>query len=590
MPIPEEFITELQSRSDIVDIISSYVTLKKSGKEYMGLCPFHAEDTPSFHVSQEKGLFHCFGCKESGNVITFVRKIQNLSYIDAVKYLADRAGMTLPEEKEYDGTSKLRKRIYEANREAARFYHTQLYTHEGEKALGYLQNRALSQKTITHFGLGYSPNDRFSLVNFLQKKGFQKEELLAANLANETRNGYLMDRFTDRVMFPIIDLRGNVIAFGGRIMSDLKPKYLNTSDTLAFDKGKNLYSLQFAKNKANGQLILVEGYMDVIALHQAGFENTIAALGTALTSYQATIIRNYCEEVVLCYDSDTAGQKATERAIQLFRNTGIRIKILRVPNGKDPDEFIKYYGEQGSARFRILLENSGNDMSYHLEQLRAQYHIDNIEERVRFITQAAKLIAASNNAAERYIYISELSQELNIRRDQMQSQVDNYIRKNIRQEAKTQMHIIREEIQEKNNKINPEKSRNIKAANAEEAILSILMNHSDVAETFCRQISPSLFLTDFNRNLYQLFCDRIQNGKLIDSVHLESEFSKEEMSYITRIEKKFEKSAMTNAFEAAEEYLEILRREGEKLTPQQIAETDTNILQEQLRKMKEYKK
>ena len=294
MSIPQEFISELKMRSDIVDVVSSYVKLKRSGRNYLGLCPFHVEKTPSFTVSPDKGFFYCFGCHVGGDVIGFIKQAENLDYVEAIKFLAQRAGMTVPENAADSGMSRLRTRLYEANRTAARFFNKQLYTEEGRAGLDYLHGRQLSDSTITHFGLGYAPKSRFALVNHLKSQGFTKAEMIQANLANETRNGNAIDRFTDRVMFPIIDLRGNVLAFGGRTMiKDFKPKYLNTSDTPVFNKGNNLFALNFAKNEANGTLILVEGYMDVIALHQAGFKNAVAGLGTALTPEQANVIRHY---------------------------------------------------------------------------------------------------------------------------------------------------------------------------------------------------------------------------------------------------------------------------------------------------------
>ena len=401
MSIPQEFIQDLKSRTDIADIISGYVNLKKSGRTYMGLCPFHGEKTPSFSVSPENGFFHCFGCGEGGDVITFIKKIENLDYVEAIKFLAQKAGLSVPEDGQSKGLGDLKKRIYEANREAARFFYKNLYSPDGREALEYLKKRRLTDKTITHFGLGYSPKSRFELLNYLKKKGFSEAELIQANLAVQYEKKRPIDRFSDRVMFPIIDLRGNVIGFGGRIMSDIKPKYLNTAETPAFNKSKNLFALRFAKQKAQGQLILVEGYMDVIALHQAGFENTVATLGTALTQEQAAIIKRYCDEVVICYDADEAGQKATQRAINLLRPTGLNIKIVRVPDGKDPDEFIKAHGDQGPARFRLLLERSGNDVEYRFNKLHEKYSMDVPDEKIEYLTEAAKMIATLENSIEK---------------------------------------------------------------------------------------------------------------------------------------------------------------------------------------------
>ena len=423
MAITEEFKQELKSRTDIADVISSYVQLKRSGRNLVGLCPFHNEKSPSFSVSRENGFFYCFGCGAGGDAITFIRRIENLDYVDAVKLLAQRAGMTVPEGPSDNGMGKLKTRILEANREAARFYHRMLYTPEGRQALDYLRGRGLSEKTIIHFGLGYSPRDRFELVNHLKSKGFSGNEIIQANLANQSQKGYPFDRFSDRVMFPIIDLRGNVIGFGGRIMSDIKPKYLNTSDTPVFNKSRNLFALQFAKNKANGQLILVEGYMDVIALHQAGFENAVATLGTSLTQDQAMIIKRYCDEVVICYDADEAGQKATQRAIGILRPTGVKIKILTVPNGKDPDEFIKANGREA---FLKRIESAENSFFYELRMMQREYSMEDPAQRTQFHHAVAAKLCGIEDEIERENYLKEAARRYYVDEGSLRRLVASY--------------------------------------------------------------------------------------------------------------------------------------------------------------------
>ena len=588
MAIPDEFIQELKSRTDIADVISSYVNLKKTGRNLVGLCPFHNEKTPSFSVSQENGFFHCFGCGVGGDVITFIKRIENLDYVDAIKFLAQRAGMTMPEDNRDEGLSRLKNRIYEANREAARFYHKQLYTPQGQQALEYLRKRQLTEKTIIHFGLGYSPPSRFELVNYLKSKGFSSTELIAANLANESKKGNPFDRFSDRVMFPIIDLRGNVIAFGGRIMSDIKPKYLNTSDTPVFNKSKNLFALQFAKNKANGQLILVEGYMDVIALHQAGFENAVATLGTALTQEQAMIIKRYCDEVVICYDADEAGQKAASRAISILRPTGLHIKVLTVPNGKDPDEYIKSYGDQGAARFRLLLDKCGNDVEYRLHKLKLSYNIDVTEQRVAFLTEASKLIAALDNRIEQDVYISSLSEELNVEKNAVAQQVAKYRKLNAREAGRREQREIQNTMSARNDKINSEKFYNLRAANAEEALIALMIFNPDIANTICSRTLSEKFVTSFNRKVFEVLKKRISDGKDITLSDISGEFSNDEVSQIAKILATHPREV--NPVQASEEYLLVLDEEAQKMTPEQIAQADTQTLMEQLRKMKEKKK
>lgn len=575
-------------RCDIAEVISSYVNLKKAGHNLMGLCPFHNEKSPSFSVSPENGFFHCFGCGAGGDVITFIKRIENLDYVEAVKLLAQRAGMTVPDDDRSKGMSQLRSRIYEANREAARFYHKQLYTPEGREALEYLRKRQLTEKTIIHFGLGYSPKSRFELVNYLKSKGFSGTELIQANLANESKRGNPFDRFSDRVMFPIIDLRGNVIGFGGRIMSDIKPKYLNTSDTPVFNKSRNLFALQFAKNKADGQLILVEGYMDVIALHQAGFENAVATLGTALTQEQALTIKRYCDEVVICYDADEAGQKATARAISILRPTGLNIKILTVPSGKDPDEYIKSYGDQGAARFRMLLEKSGNDVEFRLQKLRSRYNTEITEQRVEFLTEAAKMIATLDNSIERDVYISKLSEELNVEKSAVKQQVSRYFKYNSREASKKEQREIQYRLSARDDRINTEKPNNLRAANAEEALIALLMKNADVAQNIFRILPPEKFITSFDRKVYETIKSRAEKGFDFTVTDISGEFSDEEMSRITKILVSHPRE--NDPQTAADDYIKVLEEEAEKMTEDEIARSDPETLMEQLRKMKEKKK
>lgn len=587
MAIPDQFIQELKSRMSIEDVISEYVSLKRSGRSYMALCPFHNEKTPSFSVSPENGFFHCFGCGAGGDVITFIRKIENLDYVEAVKFLAKKVGMDVPENGRDDGMGKLKARIYEANREAARFYHKQLYSPAGKQALDYLRKRQLTEKTIIHFGLGYSPSSRFELINYLKSKGFSGSELITANLANQSQKGYPFDRFSDRVMFPIIDLRGNVIAFGGRIMTDIKPKYLNTSDTPVFNKSRNLYALQFAKNKANGQLILVEGYMDVIALHQAGFENAVATLGTSLTNEQALLMKRYCEEVVICYDADDAGQRATQRAIGILRPTGLRVKVLTVPNGKDPDEFIKSYGEQGSARFRMLLEKTGNDIDYEINKLKGQFNTDVIEQRVEFFNRAVPIIAEIQNSVERDVYITKLSEELNVEKSAVSHLVEQYTDKRKNKQRNEEQIRAAKELSAINDKMNKEKQFKLKAAAAEEALIAIMLINPDTAIKIVRIVDPTLFLTSFNRRIYEVLSERVKNGREIGIEDISSDFSVEEMGKITGII--ISRPRENDPMGAAEEYIQVLENEKERLTPEQIRQSEPEEINDYIKKLRKKK-
>lgn len=587
MAISEDFKRELRRRINIADIIGQYVTLKKSGRGLMGKCPFHGDDTPSFSVSPELGVYHCFGCNESGDTIRFVEQMEHLDYIEAVRWLAQKAGLTVPENENDNNSYRLRQRIFEANREAAHFYVQQLYTPEGKEALDYLKNRQLLPKTITHFGLGYSPRSRFELVNYLKSKGFSGTELIQANLANESQRGYPYDRFSDRIMFPIIDLQRRVLGFGGRIMSDIKPKYLNTSETPVFNKGENLYALQFAKNKANGQLILVEGYMDVIALHQAGFENAIATLGTALTREQAVVIKRYCDEVVICYDADEAGQRATARAIGILRPLDLNIRILTVPNGKDPDEFIKSHGEQGSARFRMLLNKSGNDIDYRLNKLRAKYQLDITQQRVDFLTEACQLLATLDNSIERDIYLSKLAEELSVEKDAVKQQTEKYIR--IRQhknKREVQQNLQRSLTAPLAAEENPS-GYNLRTASTEQALIALLMGNPDIAVKVLPTLSPDLFVTSFHRRICETLRERAAHGYDLAISDLSDTLSGTEVSRLASILATHPREEDPDA--AAKEYIAILQEEAERLSPQEIASADNDTLLEQMRKLRDKK-
>ena len=368
MPFPESFLQELKLRNDIGDVISSYVNLKRKGRNLVGLCPFHGEKTPSFTVYTETESFYCFGCGAGGDVISFIMKIENLDYTDAVKFLAQRAGLEMPENTYDDSMSKLRKRIFEANREAARFYHSNLTSQSGKIGLDYFHSRALSDRTIRHFGLGFALPDRYSLCNHLHSKGFTDNEIVAANLAFKSRRGNgIYDRFSNRVMFPIIDLRGNVIAFGGRIMTDEKPKYLNTSDTLVFKKSENLFSLNNAKNSGSRTLILCEGYMDVISMHQSGIKNTVGIMGTSLTQNQINLITKLTNNVILFLDSDNAGISNMVRLLPLLLANNINVKIVTTNIAKDPGDLCKFYD--------FCKENILKFINYNM-MLAVQYVID----------------------------------------------------------------------------------------------------------------------------------------------------------------------------------------------------------------------
>lgn len=585
MRISEDFLSELKYRSDISDIASSYMQLKRRGRNLVGLCPFHSEKTPSFNIYPENGSFYCFGCGAGGDVITFVMKIENLDYMEAVKFLAQRAGMTMPEDTVDDSMSKLKNRVYEANREAARFFYAKLYSKEGAQALSYLHSRALTDNTIKRFGLGFSPDSRFALTNHLKSKGFTDSELIAANLVFKTRSGNgVVDRFYNRVMFPIIDLRGNVIAFGGRIMTDQKPKYLNTSDTIVFNKSRNLFSLNNAKNSGSRRLILCEGYMDVIAVNQAGFSDAVATLGTALTVEQAMLMKRYCDEVVICYDADEAGQKATARAISILRNAGLVVRVLAIPDSKDPDEFIRKNGDKGAAAFKNLLENSGNDVEYQLYKLKSNYDINTSDGKFAYLSQAVKVLSALDNAMEQDIYASKLSQEVSVEKNSIMEQIRKSVRAKYRNEKRTEFAKLQTKMSGRDDKINTEHSKYPRAAKAEQNLIAFLINNPDKLKVIENNITADEFATDFNSKLFTYFSSRIKNG-LEPLNALSLDFTTDEVSTIAGILSTYSVLASTDA--AMLEYINTIKEESSKPTQQQIASASDEEFNAFLQKLKE---
>lgn len=585
MRLSEDFIAELKYRSDLSEIASSYMQLKRRGRNLVGLCPFHGEKTPSFNIYTENGSFYCFGCGTGGDVITFIMKIENLDYMEAVKFLAQRAGMTVPEDAVDDSMSKLRTRVFEANREAARFYYSQLFTVAGKPALDYLKGRALSDKTITRFGLGYSPDNRFALTNHLKSKGFSDSELIAANLVFKSRSGNgVIDRFVNRVMFPIIDLRGNVIAFGGRIMSDQKPKYLNTSDTIVFNKSQNLFSLNNAKNSGTRRLILCEGYMDVISVYQAGFTDAVATLGTALTTEQAMLMKRYCDEVVICYDADEAGQKATARAISILRNVGLVVRVLSIPDGKDPDEFIRRNGDKGSAAFKNILENSGNDVEYRLFKLKQQYDLSTSEGKFAYLSSAVKVLSTLDNLMEQDIYASKLSGEVSVEKNTIIEQIKKASKNRYYNDRKSEFSKLSNKLSGRDDKINPQRAKMPRATIAEQNLIAFLVNNPDKLSFILSNISDSDFVTDFNRTLFTYFSQRIKTGKEPLNT-LSADFTSDEVSSIVSIISSYNVQSATN--DAVLEYIKIIKDESSKPTDTDIASATNEEFDSFLKQLKE---
>ncbi len=532
MALPDEFLYQLKSANTIDSVIGSYVNLLRTGHDFVGLCPFHSEKTPSFHIYTDTQSFYCFGCGAGGDVITFIKRIENLDYIEAVKLLAQRAGLEVPESSHDSKLSELKKSILEINRATANYYYKMLISGEDKRGLKYFASRKLKPETIKKYGLGYAPGTWDGLKKHLSALGYNEDEMIAAGVRSVGRSGSsVYDTFRERVIFPIIDLRGNVIAFGGRIIEGNGPKYLNTGDTPVFKKSRNLFSLNFAKNSPVKKLILAEGYMDVIAINQAGFENVVATLGTALTPEQARLMKQYADDVIISYDSDGAGQKATARAINLLSEAGINTRIIKMDGAKDPDEYIKKFGAQ---RFKMLLDNSGGAINFELEKCRQGLDTETEMGKVEFLKRCVGVLAGIKNQLERDVYISKISKEEDININVLRSQVNSEIRRSIKTEKKKQWRAIKAKPFF-TDKLVPESSSCLREVKAEEGILAYLFRNPDKTEYVKKHIEPDCFITEFYRRIYNIFCEKISVSDDFSLSLFSDLLSDEEMGKISGI-------------------------------------------------------
>lgn len=561
MAISERFIQELQERVDIEEVISSHITLRRRGKTLVGLCPFHNEKTPSFTVYPDTNSFYCFGCGAGGDVISFIRRIDNLDYVEAVKTVAQMTGISMPEDGYDDTLAKRRMRLLAANREAARFFNACLMDEKNRPALDYFLRRALTTATIRHFGLGYAPNSWHALTEHLRSKGFTYEEMVLANLVRRSdKNGKAnyYDNFRNRVMFPIIDLRGNVIAFGGRVMDDSKPKYINTSDTPVYKKSNGVFALNFAKNANENKLLLVEGYMDVIALHQAGFTNAIACLGTAFTSEQANLLSRYAEEIIICYDNDGAGREATQRALNVLGKTGLKLRVVTMSGGKDADEIIRTHGKE---RFAELLGMAANKTEYRLLQERNKYNLNTDDGKLRFLTAAAQILAECS-AIERDIYATRLSNELGVSAESINAQIRSVKTRQRRSDESKRLKeseaLIERSFADKNN---PQRAANIRAAKAEETLIASLMRNPDFYPKLKDKFSADDFVTDFNKRIMRCLADKLDKGFIPELSLFAREFTPEEMGSVTRIY--MSSAELNNTLRECEDCISVLQNAAE---------------------------
>lgn len=531
MPFPPAFLDELAARNPIEEVVGQYVNLKRSGSNLFGLCPFHGEKTPSFSVAPDKGIYYCFGCHKGGGVINFEMEIEGLSYPDAVRALAQRVGMEVPDDEEYQSRYRKQERLWALAKEAARFFVTQLYAPTGAEGLRYAQSRGMSKGTLTRFGIGFAPDSWDSLCKAMRAKGYTDEELKDAGLVSVSqKNGNIFDRFRNRLMFPIIDVRGNVIGFGGRVMDNSTPKYLNSPETEIFNKRKNLFALNVAKKTKLGYLILVEGYMDAIALHQYGFDCAVASLGTSLTEEHAVLLSRYTEQVVLIYDGDEAGQNATRRAIPMLEKAGLQVKVLQMRDAKDPDEFLKKFG---ADRFKLLLEESSNRVEYQLRAIQKKYDLNVDEDRVKFISEAAELVSTLGNAVQREIYGNRVAEAGKISPDAMKIEVNKAFKRRQYREKRKQERIDLAPAVAAQPKSRTIRYDNVRSAMAEEIVLAqCLSDAAMIAET--EGLKPEEFSSPLLGRVFEQLQQQSRQG-MVPSVAGLTDFTGEEMAHIAGI-------------------------------------------------------
>lgn len=560
MALPIEFIERLKAANPIAEVMGSYITMKRTGRDFICLCPFHNEKTPSCHVHPDKEFFHCFGCGAGGDVITFIMKYNNLDYWEAVKFLAERGGIPLPEDNGFNSKrTDTRKRMYEMNKCAAKFFYHQLKTPEGKNCLDYLINkRKLSLETIKKYGMGYAPNSWSALKSYMFGQGYTEEELEAGSLISRSQNNTkrTFDFFVNRAMFPFIDLTGHIVGFGGRALSDDdKRKYLNSKDTLCYSKNRFLFSLNFAKNQSvkSKQILLCEGNLDVISLNQAGFENAVASCGTALTTEQAKIISNYAEQVIICYDSDGAGQKATSRAIPILSEAGLKTTVIKMTGAKDPDEYIKKFG---ADHFRNLLNNSEGAINFELNKCKEGINTDTELGKIDYLKKVYNVLAGIKSPAERNVYISKISAEQGVNKTAIEQEIEYLIKRERYAYNKKDWNRTINFTNRPRDEINPEANAHPREAQAESGIIYYLLNHPDACKDITSKLKAEDFVTAFNRRVYESLTAKIENLEDFSVSSFNGEFSPEEVGKITGIIEKFDNLAVDA--EVVNDYVSVL--------------------------------
>ncbi len=583
MRISEEIINEIKYKNPVEEVIGSYVTLKRAGRNLNGLCPFHNEKTPSFTVYPDTQSFYCFGCGAGGDVFTFTRKVENLDYLEAVKRLAERSGVSIPEGDYDDSYIKLKARIFDINRETARFFNKQLYTPEGKWALDYLTSRGLTVSTINHFGLGAAPNEWDALLKHLKALGFTLSEMEQANVITKNSRGGYYDRFRNRTMFPIIDINGKVLGFSGRRHpnEDKGGKYINTSDTPVYKKSKTLFGFNFAKNHCNERLLIVEGNMDVVSLHQAGFEYTIGTLGTAFTTEQARLLARYTKEIILSFDSDAAGQKAAARAMEVLGDSGLKVRVLSIPDGKDPDEFIK---KNGSERFKAVLDGAVSEIEYRLYKSADGLDLDTNNGMAEYLNRVANELADVNDPIAVDLYTGRLASKYGVSKQVLMNKISELKRKTYKAARKKEINdIIRPKF--RNDEINPEKVKFMRGVKAEEEILAVLMAHPDLFREL-RTLSEEDFISPLNIRVWKAISECYKDTRKFDISIFGDEFTTAETGYITSLQNR--QFPFVNPVQSLTDAVTVLREEKAKQLSS--AEGTEENWEEQMKKIIENKR
>ena len=561
----QRFLDELIARSDIVDVVSGYVALQRKGGNLFGLCPFHNEKTPSFSVSPDKQIYHCFGCKKGGGVINFIMEIENLTFPEAVRFLAKRANLPVPEEEDQSGADRLRRRVLDLNRDAARWYYDLLCSPEGAAVQGYLDRRQIRKSIAVRFGMGASPDRWDGLLTAMTRKGYSKQELLAAGLVVNGKNGRLYDKFRNRLMLPVIDTRGDVVGFGSRVIDNSEPKYMNTTETITYSKRRILYGLNLAKKTKRPNIILCEGNLDVVTLHQAGFDNAVASMGTALTVEQTRLLSRFTKELVLCYDNDGAGQMATDRALELLQNSEFTVKVLRLPQRlvdghyvkQDADDFIKY---QGRDAFEQLLSGSANGIEFTMSEIAAKYDLKDDKGRIAYAGEVAETLCKLNDPVEREVYTTRAAEAASLPAEAMRMEVQRAAK---RVQAKARKAQERQEMNPISALQPADRSiryQNVRSALAEEGVIRLLMQDESLFPPEM-PVRPEEFSSPLLGRIYGELWQRRGHASM---AALAAVLTPEEMNHLTALLQKPESAA--NAPQALADYIRIIREEHTKRT------------------------